>query len=170
MRQSSIPPLAPKRNVGHVRRKVERIFRFRTEGVWPIDRVMATILLVDDDLSLLRVQADYFRHYGYVVECAGNGKIALELAKKRRFDVCVTDIIMPEQEGLETIRRMRKLHPDVQIVAVSGGGMMNAGDYLDMALRFGAHAALAKPYTILQLQRTIDSVFVESKKPSAAAG
>lgn len=84
---------------------------------------------------------------GYEVELAQNGARALELQRSRPADVLITDIFMPEQDGLETIERFRREFPGVKIVAMSGGGALAKGSfYLSTAEVAGADAVLRKPF------------------------
>jgi YesN/AraC family two-component response regulator len=81
------------------------------------------------------------------VEEAGNGKEASQSYQSHSIDLLVTDIIMPEEEGLETIIKFLKSFPNAKIIAMSGGGFGAAQNYLDIAKRFGAHHTLAKPFS-----------------------
>jgi len=86
---------------------------------------------------------------------AKDGREALERLREERFDVLVTDLVMPEGEGIETIRMVRKEQPDLKIVAVSG---VFGGRFLRVAHALGAHATLAKPVSLDALLGTIQSV------------
>lgn len=88
---------------------------------------------------------------GHVVREASNGREAMRLCEEEVPDLVMTDIIMPEQEGLETIGAMRRLYPGVKVVAMSGGGRIVATDYLKTAETLGADAVLAKPFTIEEM-------------------
>ena len=83
---------------------------------------MAKILLVDDNLDLLKLLNEIISRAGHDVVMAQDGRVALQLAKREQFDLLLTDLIMPEKEGIETIMAFRKLHPATKIVAMSGGG------------------------------------------------
>jgi DNA-binding NtrC family response regulator len=107
---------------------------------------MARILLVDDDGAFLNVQEEFLRREGHEVVTAGNGRQALKLVQDHDFDLVITDIIMPDQEGIETIITLRRTRPALRIIAMSGGGRLSSDDYLEMARRFGART-LAKPFT-----------------------
>lgn len=105
------------------------------------------ILLVDDNLQLLHVQREFLGRLGHQVTLARDGREALKWAELDNFDVVISDIVMPNQEGLETIKMLRTKHPGLRIVAMSGGGSADSGLYLDMALKMGADCALKKPFT-----------------------
>jgi CheY-like chemotaxis protein len=98
---------------------------------------------------------------GYEVDLASNGNEGLALFGKNRADLVITDIIMPEKEGLETIRAMRRESPDLKIIAMSGGGKVSADNYLNIASIFGAAKVLEKPFTqqemVSAVQELMDS-------------
>ena len=79
---------------------------------------------------------------------AENGRQGMLIFEQRRPDLVVTDIIMPEQEGLETIIRMRRQRRDVKIVAISGGGVGSKDDYLYLAEKMGADRVMSKPFCL----------------------
>jgi CheY-like chemotaxis protein len=119
---------------------------------------MARILLVDDDDHVRRpVQMNLTRNGHEVVE-ARNGREAIDIYRREKFDVVITDLIMPEQEGLETIQLLRKQNPKVRIIAVSGGGRLSANNYLQLAERLGAQRTLSKPFTTDELIKAITEV------------
>jgi two-component system, chemotaxis family, chemotaxis protein CheY len=106
---------------------------------------MAKFLLVDDNEELLQVQAAYLEAHDQEVRIARHGREALRLLRTEPVDIMVTDVIMPEMEGFETIMEVRKLRPELPIIVVSGGGRVGATDYLAMAKSMGAQAAMSKP-------------------------
>jgi len=83
---------------------------------------------------------------GYRVTGASDGLEGLYLMDKKTFDLIITDIIMPEREGLETILAIRQKIPGSKIIAISGGGRSAAGDYLKTAEYFGAVTSFQKPF------------------------
>lgn len=107
---------------------------------------MATILIIDDDAALREVLRKILAAHGYEVLLAPDGEEGLALQRKRPADLILTDIIMPGKEGLETIRELRKEHPRVKIIAMSGGGTLRPADYLPAARQFGADRTLTKPF------------------------
>ena len=108
---------------------------------------MPRILLIEDDEPLRDTLRKTFVRAGYEVDEAPNGKAAVQAYRRVRSDVVVTDIVMPEKEGLEVISELRRLAPGVKIIAISGGGAGRAGDYLELARRLGATHILAKPFS-----------------------
>ena len=119
---------------------------------------MPNILLVDDNAGLLKMQAEFLRSAGYVVTTAANGKEALRLTQEQAFDLVVTDLVMPEKEGIETIIELRRKIPAMKIIAMSGGGRGDAKDYLIVAQKLGAAKTLAKPFSGKELVEAVASV------------
>lgn len=119
---------------------------------------MARILLIEDEKLLRETLQIALQNGGHEVVPVANGAVALKTIEQARFDVVVTDILMPETDGLETIMRIRKASSDVRIVAMSGGGRTRNMDMLDYAKSFGADATLAKPFLPRQLLATIHQV------------
>jgi DNA-binding response OmpR family regulator len=106
---------------------------------------MAKILVIDDELSILLMIKKMLEKAGHEVDMALNGKEGMQLFEKNKADLLVTDIIMPEKEGLETIVEMRKKYPDLKIIAISGGGRISADGYLPGAKLLGANMVFQKP-------------------------
>lgn len=109
------------------------------------------VLIVDDDPLIGEMLVTAFDLAGYSVMVAKNGDVALDRIKQSKPDIVVTDIIMPTREGIETIREIRRLFADLPIIAISGGGMLDAVSLLDVAEKFGANATLTKPFLPQQL-------------------
>jgi DNA-binding response OmpR family regulator len=122
---------------------------------------MARILLVDDNVELLALAAQHLRNAEHVVATAGDGNDAMRLAQKNAFDLVITDIVMPDKEGLETIMELHRKKPTLKIIAMSGGGYVAPEDYLSMARSFGASQTLAKPFSGEELLAVVESVLSE---------
>jgi DNA-binding response OmpR family regulator len=105
------------------------------------------ILIVDDDEVTRGILCDLLEIEGYFPSEADDGKIGVRLHKKEPFDLIITDIIMPETEGLEVIRKCRQISPQVKIIAISGGGRIDAENYLNMAEKLGANLSFTKPFS-----------------------
>ena len=90
------------------------------------------------------------------MECSQDGIAAISAFKKRSFDVVVTDMLMPERDGLELIAELKVNHPAVKIVAISGGGQIGSDEYLSMAKGFGADVLLRKPFAHQALLAAVD--------------
>lgn len=106
---------------------------------------MKKILVIDDDIQVRDVLDQMLRRAGYEVVLAAEGDTACELFRKAPADVIITDMIMPEKAGIETIMELRTDFPDVKIIAISGGGRTGPYGYLKLAERFGAEKVLPKP-------------------------
>lgn len=109
---------------------------------------MADILIIDDDDTLRTVMRKILERRGHAVRDAADGAVGLSLLWSARPDVLVTDLYMPEKEGIETIVEVREAYPDLPILAVSGGGTVGADGSLGDAEALGADASLAKPFTV----------------------
>lgn len=109
------------------------------------------VLLIEDDISLLRSIGGSLIQLGAEVATALDGKAGLEAFMRSQPDVVVTDIVMPEREGVETIMAIKAVSPTTPILAISGGGRIGAEEFLALALRLGADDALAKPFRTAEL-------------------
>ena len=116
---------------------------------------MARILLTDDDDAFRRMLQLTLTRMGHTVDEAHDGAQAWEKFKAQPADLVIMDLIMPEKEGLETIRQFRKNRVAVKILAISGGGRIDARDMLTVARQFGADAALAKPFSNEELAQAL---------------
>jgi len=119
---------------------------------------MSAILVIDDDASVREVVSEMLRLEGHEVIIAENGRDAIPLLSAQRIDLVITDLIMPEKEGIETISEIRRTDSRIPIVAISGGGRLGPGDYLETARYIGADATLAKPFARQELLATIDAL------------
>jgi DNA-binding response OmpR family regulator len=108
----------------------------------------ARILVIDDDTAVRVTIETVLAGCGYGVVCAADGKEGVRLFLALRPDLVMTDIIMPVQEGIETIFEIRQEQPTARIIAMSGGGRIASSDLLGMARELGADHVLAKPFDI----------------------
>lgn len=108
--------------------------------------VAAKILIIEDDRDVLETLARILAEEGYSTVGATNGKEGIAVFEREHPALVITDLIMPEKEGIETIAELRRLRPDVKILAISGGGTLKNMDLLEMAGKLGASATLAKPF------------------------
>ncbi len=109
---------------------------------------MKKILIIDDEPHILLMLKKMLERYSYEIDMAMNGVEGIELFKTSKPDLVITDIIMPEKEGLETIREMKRINSDLKIIAMSGGGKVSADSYLKIAGIFGASISIAKPFSM----------------------
>lgn len=117
---------------------------------------MAAILLVENDADLRRVLERGLQQAGHMVTAPADSVTAAQLIESTSFDLVITDILMPDIEGLDIIRRIRTSQPDFKVIAISGGGLGSSGQYLEMARRFGADETLEKPFRIQELIAAVD--------------
>jgi CheY-like chemotaxis protein len=129
---------------------------------------MATILVIDDDAAMRRLMVRTLGTGAHTLFEAQNGQEGLQLVGRHKPDVVVTDILMPQKEGIETIREIRELAPDIRIIAVSGGGSAHNLMFLDIAKAFGADIALAKPFRPSQLLEAVEEVLRRDVDEGAA--
>lgn len=107
---------------------------------------MAAILVIDDDPQMLKLLKLVLTKAGHEVTEAENGKIGEELCFQNRYDLAITDILMPVQEGMETIMIMKHNWPGMKIIALTGGGNTPANIYLSIAEKLGANKLMSKPF------------------------
>ena len=103
---------------------------------------MARILLIDDEDAFRGMLRQVLEREGYQVEEAPDGLKGVQHYRAAPTDLIITDILMPGQEGLETIRRLREEHPEAKIIAISGGGRKGTLDFLPLAKRLGVQHTL----------------------------
>ena len=106
---------------------------------------MTRILVIDDDDQFRGMIREILVREGYEVVDAPNGKEGIRRYQEEPADLIITDIIMPEKEGVETIMELNRNFPDVKIIAISGGGRIGPEEYLHMAKKLGAQRTFAKP-------------------------
>ena len=123
---------------------------------------MRRILLVDDDAALRKLLCLNLTKMGHSVAEATNGKEALTTQESDPAELIITDLIMPEKEGLETIKELRKKYPATKIIAMSGGGRVSAADYLKIAKMLGADKVMTKPFSFQELADAVAEVLPEA--------
>ena len=133
---------------------------------------MARVLVIDDDKLFVTLMVQALKQRGHDVEFALNGVSGVKLFGSSTFDAVVCDIVMPEQEGMQTIKQMRASRPDVAIVAISGGlslGQWTKVDVLDIAGKLGAVITLEKPFQLSELTAAVDASLASKQCASVAA-
>ena len=113
------------------------------------------VLIIDDDEQIRVLLQQMMEWAGYEVSVAENGKIGMKMQSQNPADLVITDLIMPEQEGLETISWLKKEHQETKIIAISGGGRIGPEAYLPAALELGADKVFSKPFDV---QEVVSSV------------
>ena len=122
---------------------------------------MARILVIDDDSAARDTIVQVLEDGGYEVTSAEDGKRGLVSFRREPPDLVITDIIMPEKEGIQTITEMRGERPNAKIIAISGGGRIGNTDFLRIARHLGAMDVIAKPFDpddlLSRVERCLDS-------------
>ena len=126
---------------------------------------MIRILLVDDDDLSRGAIHKMLERAGYAVESTSDGDEVIRMYGRQAADLVITDLIMPDKDGLEIIQDLRKLNPTVRILAISGGGRVDANEYLAVARKFGAVEALSKPFPKDELRRAVDAALGAKDQP-----
>ena len=132
-----------------------------------------TVLVVEDDPDLLRLMTSAFARAGFKAYSARNGRLGLQLLRALEPDLMVTDIVMPEKEGIATIIEAKQAAPQTAVIAISGGGQYGrSGNFLQWAEELGADQVMAKPFPMSQLLCAAHAVLEHRCVPAArtAAG
>jgi CheY-like chemotaxis protein len=119
---------------------------------------MPGILIVEDDKELREMLKMSLLRRNFTVLEAENGKAAITHFKPLITDLVVTDLIMPEEDGLKVVIKLRELKPSIKIIAISGGGKVGPGSYLNLAKALGADAIYSKPFSINDLIAKIEQL------------
>jgi CheY-like chemotaxis protein len=119
---------------------------------------MPGVLIVEDDKGLREMLKISLVRRKFTVIEAGNGKEAITHFKPSITDLVVTDLIMPEEDGLKVIIKLKELKPSIKIIAISGGGKAGPGSYLNLAKALGANAIYSKPFSISDLIAKIEEL------------
>jgi CheY-like chemotaxis protein len=122
---------------------------------------MPTILLIDDDEALRNVTAEILMGAGYTVDDAPDGKSGLALYETGHQDLIITDIAMPDMDGLELITNLSRVNPRPPIIAMSGDSQFSESVYLPTARHLGVQATLSKPIRAEKLLQTVEKVLAD---------
>ncbi len=124
---------------------------------------MARILVIDDDVQVRGAVRRILERAGHTVEDVGNGDAGLRAHRERPADLIITDIFMPERDGIETVRELRRESPQVKIIVISGGDRTQTMDLRKDAELLGAARSLRKPFELSELVRAVDELLGESR-------
>ena len=124
---------------------------------------MATILIIDDEKAILGFLKERLMGEGFNVLTASVGKEGINLFNCNQVDLVITDIIMPDKDGFVTIMELKKICPDIKIIAMSGGGRGLPEYYLDTAKGFGAQYTFEKPFKTSDLVEAVHELLKEEK-------
>ncbi len=116
------------------------------------------ILLIDDNRDTRQMLSLMLKVEGHEVASVSKAAAAFELLRTEPFDLVITDILMPDIDGLELITRLRRDYPSLKIIAMSAGGRIGPEAYLEIASKLGAEAVLRKPFTQNQMLETVKAV------------
>lgn len=119
---------------------------------------MQSILVIDDDKLMCMALARILASAGFTVTQAFDGDEGLQLYRTYGFDLVITDLIMPDKEGIQIIRELRKENSNIRIIAMSAGGRGGATDYLKWARLMGAKQCLSKPIKREDLLNAVSTV------------
>lgn len=124
------------------------------------------ILVIDDDCDIRALLCESLTHCGYVVCSAKDGEEGIRMIGGEGLSphLVITDIIMPRQNGLETIAAVRRSHPDIQLMAISGGARTEDKDSLALAQKMGAAAVMRKPFDMAVLEETVEKLLHHPSK------
>jgi CheY-like chemotaxis protein len=125
---------------------------------------MIRLLVVEDNDDFRFIVCEMLADLDYQVFTATNGVQALAVLESQAIDIVLTDMIMPDKEGLETVREIRRKYPTIKIAAMSGGGRVNANNYLDLAKRLGASVTFEKPFRAQELLMGLERIVSERNK------
>jgi DNA-binding response OmpR family regulator len=131
---------------------------------------MPKILIIDDDEKMLHVVRLALVGAGYDVRTARNGREGERLLAEFAADLILTDLVMPDKEGIEFIIDRRRVDPQQRIIAMSGAGGAYAQDYLCYARALGADATLAKPFRLERLLQVVEQVLREQRRAGSGQG
>ena len=119
---------------------------------------MPGILIVEDDNELREMLKISLMRHKYTVLEALNGRDAIAHFKPSITDAVITDLIMPEEDGLKVIMKLKELKPSVKVIAISGGGKAGPGSYLHLAKVLGADEIFSKPFSISNLIKCLEEL------------
>ncbi len=119
---------------------------------------MTTILLIDDEPLILDFMTKALERAGYSILAESDGVAGIDCFQRENVDLVITDLVMPEKEGIQTIRELLAIRPDLKIIAISGGGVVPSDLYLGIAEKFGAKKVLNKPFLHNELLFAVQEV------------
>lgn len=119
---------------------------------------MARILVIDDEPEVCEIFKRVLELVGHEVFDTLDARIGLQACKEKSFDLVITDMIMPEYSGINTIMDIVRDYPAMKIIAISGGGAVEANRYLSIAREIGAHLVLSKPIGKDELLKAVTKV------------
>ena len=125
---------------------------------------MANILIIDDDTAIQSVFSQYLQALGHNIVTATNGKDGIALLNKQPPELIITDIMMPEMDGLELVNYIRNNYPKLPVIAISGGMQMATINFLPFAEKFGACRVFEKPVSLPMLREAVEELLESPPK------
>ena len=119
---------------------------------------MARVLIIDDEAMIRDMLVQILEHEGYETITASDGKDGIKIYRENPADLIITDLLMPEKDGIETIMELHRDSQDVKIIAMSGGGKIDPETYLQIAKTMGAVEIITKPFDLRELLKTIQEL------------
>jgi CheY-like chemotaxis protein len=113
--------------------------------------IMPGVLLLEDNAQYRALMAEVLSMAGFDVFAAADGRRVPQILRERSIDLVITDLVMPERDGLETMTDLHYSHPRLPVIAISGDVPLNAQLYLTLADKLGASRVLAKPFNMADL-------------------
>ncbi len=120
------------------------------------------ILIIDDDVELAETIREVLELEGFIVDSVSEGHEGLMMQNSKPYNLIVTDILMPDMDGLEVIMKVRSQANSTKILAISGGGYGDSRDYLIMAKQLGASMVLCKPFDMINLVASVKRILLGS--------
>tara|TARA_R110002096_G_scaffold332392_3_gene526422 strand:- start:544 stop:936 length:393 start_codon:yes stop_codon:yes gene_type:complete len=127
---------------------------------------MTRILVIEDDELARESVTLMLEERGYEVEMADDGDVGLKMFAESQYDLVITDLIMPEVNGMDVLTQIKQKHPDTRVIVISGGGRLTPISYLDVAQKLGADDVLTKPFTAFELTTSAAMVLNSPVAPS----
>jgi DNA-binding NtrC family response regulator len=119
---------------------------------------MTRILIIDDESMIRDLLVNILEREGYETITASGGKDGIKIYQENPTDLIITDLLMPEKDGIETIMELRRDFQDVKIIAMSGGGKIDPETYLEIAKTMGAIKTIEKPFNLRELLKTVQEL------------
>jgi len=123
---------------------------------------MSRILLIEDDCLVLTTLSEFLADAGHSVTEARDGKEGLRLSRLVDPEVIITDLVMPEIEGMEVLLKLKEFRSTAKVIVISGGLRRNATEFLEIAKSMGASKVLAKPFSYALLLAAVDELLLSS--------
>ena len=127
---------------------------------------MASILVIEDDPLIRQSLVKVLRREGHEVRDAAHGVAGVKSFRAQPAELVITDLVMPEQEGLATIMELRQIDPGLRIIAISGGMANDPKLYLQLAEKLGANRVLGKPFLAPELLAVVTAVLAQPRPPA----